>query len=171
MWKSVKNSETILPFSCCTLVFLIYNSKPHNSTNGLHKIPALRALLLDAGSCCKLQETWGNARGPGSLGGPGSWYSHASWPRTGRRIPHEPGPLCLSWKLLETMCTAEPLPLSGFWTSQNATFQRAVPSRRHFSLKTLSTQGNYNWRGKNLGHSDLDRFTRTKVQNWTSLFF
>ena len=30
---------------------------------------------------------WDNARGPGSLGGPGSWYSHASGPRTGRRTP------------------------------------------------------------------------------------
>ena len=27
------------------------------------------------------------------------------------------------------------------------------------------------WREKHLGHSDLDRFTRTKVQNWISLVF
>ena len=38
---------------------------------------------------------WENARGPGSLGGPGAWCSHASWPRVGRRIPRAgtPAPL------------------------------------------------------------------------------
>ena len=35
----------------------------------------------------------------------------------------------------------------------------------------LHYQENVNLRGKNLGHSDLDRFTWTKVQNWISLFF
>ena len=42
---------------------------------------------------------WENARGPGSLGGPGSWYSHASWPvqaeehhELGPLAPFQPGP-------------------------------------------------------------------------------
>ena len=62
---------------------------------------------------------------------------------------------------LDVMISFSAGPRAPSFTTEALTFYVMLCQKYH----SLHTYGCLSWRGKNLGHSDLDRLARTKVQN------